>query len=111
MRPAAIVAAVCAVLGIERSELLGHSRHRKVVLGRMLVARVCRELTTMSFPEIARVLGRRNHSTVHCAHQRICKLLERHARVEDAIDGASVGGTMAIDEIIEQVRRTARRSG
>jgi hypothetical protein len=32
---------------------------------------VCRKLTTLSFPEIARAMGRSNHSTVITAYRRV----------------------------------------
>lgn len=111
VRPAAIVSAVCSVLGLDRSELLGHSRHRTIVLGRMLVAWVCRDLTGMSFPEIAGLLGRKNHSTVHCAYKRIAALMARHAIVEGVLDRPNTGGAASIDEVVELVSRTARRAG
>ena len=46
-------------------------RYRRVVLARSLVVHLARSLTTLSFPEIARGLGRENHSTVHTAARRI----------------------------------------
>lgn len=67
----AIIEAVCAQLQISRGDLLGASRHRRLVAGRGVVAWLARSLTTMSYPEIAHLLGRRNHSTVHAAARRI----------------------------------------
>ena len=66
-----IIDSVCDRLGIEPDELLGRGRHRRVVLARSLVVHLARSLTTLSFPEIARGLGRENHSTVHTAARRI----------------------------------------
>lgn len=66
-----IIDSVCTRLGIEPDELLGRGRHRRVVLARSLVVHLARSLTTLSFPEIARGLGRENHSTVHTAARRI----------------------------------------
>ena len=72
-----IINCVCERLGIEPDELLGRGRHRRVVLARSLVVHLARELTTLSFPEIARGLGRENHSTVHTAARRIERELEQ----------------------------------
>ena len=66
-----IIDSICQRLGIEPDELLGRGRHRRVVLARSLVVHLARSLTTLSFPEIARGLGRENHSTVHTAARRI----------------------------------------
>ena len=41
-----------------------------MVLARAMVAYLCRTLTTHSFPEIAVVIGRTNHSTVITAYKR-----------------------------------------
>lgn len=68
---AQILAEVCRRLGVDQGELLGKGRHKSVVLGREMTVYVCRKLTTCSFPEIARAMGRGNHSTVLTAHKRL----------------------------------------
>ncbi len=68
---AQILAEVCRRLGVDQGELLGKGRHKSVVLGREMTVYVCRKLTTCSFPEIARAMGRSNHSTVLTAHKRL----------------------------------------
>lgn len=71
-----IIAAVCATTGIEREDLVGHGRHRRSVIARGLATHLARELTTMSFPEIAQALGRSTHSTVHAAAARFRELVD-----------------------------------
>ncbi|MBX2851265.1 MAG: ATP-binding protein [Phycisphaeraceae bacterium] len=66
-----IVKAVCSRLGVEASQLAGSSRHKFLVLARSLSVYLARELTTMSYPEIAHAMGRKNHSTVITADQRL----------------------------------------
>ena len=73
IRFAAIVDTVCAELHVQPTDLRGTSRHRQVVLARSLVVHLARRLTTMSYPDIARQLGKRNHSTVVTAAKRIDK--------------------------------------
>ncbi|MDX1683229.1 MAG: DnaA/Hda family protein, partial [Phycisphaeraceae bacterium] len=58
-------------LGVTRTQLTGNGRQRQVVLARSLVAHLSRRLTAMSFPEIARAMGRPTHSTIIAADQRI----------------------------------------
>jgi len=65
-----VLAEVCKALGVEVSEVQGKGRHPRVVLARAMVAYLCRTLTTHSFPEIAVVIGRTNHSTVITAYKR-----------------------------------------
>ena len=66
-----LLAVVVRELGIERADILGSSRHHKAVLGRSLVVHIARQLTTMSYPEIASAMGRRTHSTIITAAHRV----------------------------------------
>src|SRR5262249_39963932 len=63
--------AVCRGLNVELNDFMGKGRHPRVVLARSLCSFICRKLTTLSFPEIARAMGRSNHSTVITAHRRV----------------------------------------
>lgn len=76
LRAEQIIAHVCLALGVERSDLSSSTRHKRVVLARAIITHACRELTTMSYPEIARALGRPSHSTVITAHQRLSRQME-----------------------------------
>lgn len=104
-----IVDSVCSRIGVEPDELLGRGRHRRVVLARGLVVHLARELTTLSFPEIARGLGRENHSTVHTAARRILRNIEKNTPL--ALPGIAEG---SLREFVEQlkydvVRRSSSR--
>ncbi|MCC6907755.1 MAG: chromosomal replication initiator protein DnaA [Phycisphaerales bacterium] len=81
VRVESIMSTVAQRLGVEPSRLAGTSRHRDVVLARSLTAYLARKLTTRSFPEIARAMGRSNHSTIVTAAQRIERQLSADARV------------------------------
>lgn len=76
VRMETILREACVQLRVEAEDLFGKGRHRRVVLARGLIVRLARELTTLSYPEIARGLGRPNHSTVITANQRIGRQLE-----------------------------------
>jgi chromosomal replication initiator protein len=65
------VSEVCRGLNVDLSDFMGKGRHQRVVLARSLCSYICRRLTTLSFPEIARAMGRTNHSTVITAHRRV----------------------------------------
>ena len=66
-----ILQTVTARMRIHRSRVLGHSRHRAVVGARSMVVYLARQLTAMSYPEIAAAMGRSNHSTVITAARRV----------------------------------------
>jgi chromosomal replication initiator protein len=62
---------VCRQLQVQMTDLTGKGRHKRVVLARAMITHLSRKLTTHSFPEIARAIGRPNHSTVITAHKRL----------------------------------------
>ncbi|MDP6541915.1 MAG: helix-turn-helix domain-containing protein, partial [Phycisphaerales bacterium] len=72
-------------LGLTTEDLLSSSRSTRVVLARSIAAFLGRQLTTMSFPELATALGRKNHSTVHAAARRIEKRLEHESNSEGSV--------------------------
>ncbi len=66
-----IVAAVAAHFAITAEAIMGNGREKIVSLARAAAMHLAREHTGMSFPEIGRALGGKNHSTVIAACQRI----------------------------------------
>lgn len=76
-----ILHVVSHALSVTLEDLRGVGRAPRVVVGRALVAHLARRLTPQSYPEIARALGRENHSTVITAHQRLAAQLQSNASV------------------------------
>lgn len=105
LRVNTIIDAVCARLCVERGDLLGKTRHHRVVIARGLISYLARELTTLSFPEIGRALGRRNHSTVLTAGRRVGDQIERNERI-DLEDG---GEPVPLRELADRLRHDIRR--
>ncbi len=100
VRMSTITEVICERLAVDRGDLLGSRRHRRVVLARALVAHLGRELTTHSYPEIAQSLGRTYHSTVHTAAQR----LRRQLDADESIDLANGERTIRLRELVDQLR-------
>ena len=98
-----IIDACCGATGVSREDLLSASRHRRVVAVRGLVAHLAREMTTMSFPEIALALGRPTHSTVHAAAARFRAAIECGASVPCA------DGDRPAADVADQARRDVGR--
>lgn len=71
-----IQATVCAHFNVAALQIAGSSRHRMVVLARAILIHLTRQMTTLSFPEIAAALGKSSHSTVVTAGQRMARQLE-----------------------------------
>ncbi|MEM6551314.1 MAG: DnaA/Hda family protein [Planctomycetota bacterium] len=80
VRFADVVDVVCSRFGLEKDHLLGRSRHAHIVMARSLVCYLLHRLAPMSYPEIARAMGKKNHSGVLAAARRI---EERRQRRED----------------------------
>jgi len=101
-----IVRTVCDELGVSQAEMRSEGRQKRVVLARELSVYGAKTLTNASFPEIARAVGRENHSTVITAYNRVLVKIDRGARacmggVERPI------GSIASD-LCQRVRATHR---
>lgn len=111
VRVETIAEEVCRTLHVDLGELVGKGRHKRVVLARAITAHLSRSLTTLSYPDIARGMGRPNHSTIVTACQRIAKQIEKNETPDFggetppglAIDGLTVGG------LCEQIRQDILR--
>ncbi|MFN0133532.1 MAG: DnaA ATPase domain-containing protein [Phycisphaerales bacterium] len=89
-----IIAEVCRTLRVTDAELRGTGRHPRVVLARGLIVHLCRAMTTLSFPEIARAMGRPNHSSVVTSGKRFAALLARpEAPIAELSDDQTLAGT------------------
>lgn len=99
-----ILSTVTAHLGVPVQQVTGRSRHANVVLARAMTIHLARQLTSMSYPEIAAALGRPNHSTVITAAQRVTKQL---AADEPMVLTGVPDGPLALrpSELVEQLRR------
>jgi chromosomal replication initiator protein len=77
--------AICKAYGIALHEITGPKRARKYSVPRQLAMYLTRELTTASYPEIARRFGGRDHSSVIHAHRKIVKDMQRDLKLQNQI--------------------------
>ncbi|HVT81270.1 MAG TPA: chromosomal replication initiator protein DnaA, partial [Phycisphaerae bacterium] len=70
-----ILAAVAEHFALAESALTGSGREKIVSAARAIAMYLARQHTGMSFPEIGRALGNKNHSTVIAACQRVEAML------------------------------------
>jgi len=97
VRLEAIVAHTCRLLGVDLGEFTGTGRQPRTVLARSITAYLARRLTSMSYPDIARGMGRPSHSTIIAAAQRLEQQLA-------AADGSSVPGLdLTIGELCDRL--------
>lgn len=62
---------VCDYFDISIHELTGSNRSRRFAHPRQIAAYLCRELTDLSFPELARKFGGRDHTSIIHAHRKV----------------------------------------
>jgi len=87
--PDEIVSLVANRFGVTHEQICSKSRDRTITLARGIAMYLVRKTTTMSFPEIGRALGKKNHSTVLMATQRIERQLREEATVTWKTKGAT----------------------
>lgn len=79
--PADIERVVAAHFGLSRDAIHSEARDRTISLARALTMYLIRKHTRMSYPEMGRCLGNKNHSTVLMAVRRIENTLQRNGAV------------------------------
>lgn len=109
MNAEAIVAEVCRELAVDLNDFMGKGRHKRVVLARSLVASLSRRLTTMSFPEIARSMGRSNHSTIITAQKRIDRQIAEDVGRPLSAELAAGHAGRTLRELNDHLFRTLQR--
>jgi len=102
----AIAQCIAETVGVSMPELMGKSRHKRVVVVRSMTAYLARKLTSQSYPEIAQAMGRPNHSTVVTACKRVEKKIALRERCDQDLHSlAQTWGELA-DELERCVRTT-----
>jgi chromosomal replication initiator protein len=99
-----IISHTCAALAVDVADLSGKTRHPRVVTARALITTLARQMTTLSYPEIARSIGRPNHSTVITAFQRFAKQLE----ADEAVDAPGAPEARTLPVLMRQIAAAAQ---
>jgi len=98
---------VSTFFGLTPADLHTSRKSRTIALARNIAMFMARKHTDLSLPEIARVMGNKNHTTVLLACRRIGKLLEENADV--SWPGAAGTQTKKVREIVESQEEQMRR--
>ena len=80
-----ILAEVAKGLNLKPDDVLGGKRRPDLVLARQIAMYVCRQKLGLSYPELGRAFGGRDHSTVIHAIKKINKLLVSDKRVQKLV--------------------------
>ncbi len=111
VRVDAILHHVAERLGIDKQRILRGERHRLTVLARAMVIHLARQLTPLSYPEIAQALKSASHSSVIAAEQRVVKQIEEHHPVVFTNPQTGLPENLPVGEVVEQVRHVLRKAG
>jgi chromosomal replication initiator protein len=76
---------VAEAYGISRAELVGSTRSAVPLRARQVAMLLTRELTDLSLPQIGRLYGGRDHSTVHNSLRRIEARLDEDPELADRV--------------------------
>jgi chromosomal replication initiator protein len=83
--PASILEAASELFGLSVDEIIGKSRRRPLVNARQVAMYVMREITDLSYPNIAREFGGRDHTTVIHAVDKIGNLMKERQQIYDQV--------------------------
>ena len=83
--PAEIIDAVVQRYSISHSDIIGKRRYRDLVQARQIAMYLCRELTNLSYPNIANLFGGRDHTTVIHAVRKVEQLMATKRQVLDDV--------------------------
>ena len=82
--PDLILEETAKMFGLDVAQLTSKSRTRDLVHARQIGMYVCRELTELSYPQIGKEFGGRDHTTVIHAYEKVSTLMkERRQTYED----------------------------
>lgn len=80
-----IIEATAEMFDFSLEDLRGKSRRRPLVIARQIGMYVCREMTDLSYPAIAREYGGRDHTTVIHAVEKIGALMKERRHIYDQV--------------------------
>ena len=83
--PQLILEETASLFGFSTDEIISKHRQRPLVTARQIAMYVMRELTQLSYPNIARVFGGRDHTTVIHAVDKIGALMSKDRQIYDQV--------------------------
>ncbi len=99
-----IAQTVMRKLGVSDVQLHGTGRQGATVLARALIVHLTREMTTMSYPEIAVAMKRTNHSSVITPGKRIAQQIVRNEPIKLSGEPEPI----ALKDLVEDLRHEVR---
>lgn len=86
LTPQQLVEVVGQFYALNRDELLGKNREKKVAMPRQIIMYLMREELKMSYPAIGDELGGRDHTTAMHAHEKVSHEIESDLKLKQEIE-------------------------
>lgn len=83
---AEIINVVCRHFGISREDITGSKRKKELILPRQIAIYLIREQTSKSLPEIGKILGGKDHTTIMYSERKIIELLKVDSNLKNTIE-------------------------
>ncbi|MFA5261221.1 MAG: chromosomal replication initiator protein DnaA [Candidatus Omnitrophota bacterium] len=83
---AEIVSSVCKYFSVTHEEIISGRRKKELVLPRQIAIYLIREQTTKSLPEIGKIMGGKDHTTIMHAEKKISELLKIDKYVKESVE-------------------------
>lgn len=97
---------IASQLGLTCEEILGHGRKASVARARQLAMYVCRLRLGLSYPELGRLFGGRDHTTVLHAVKKIEKMIRTNKDMNNLVTKLSMRAGIASHGEPERIPRT-----
>jgi len=83
---AEIISAVCKHFGITKEEILGKGRQKELALPRQITIFLIRENTNKSLPEVGKIMGGKDHTTILYSEKKVRDLLGTDVDIKSEIE-------------------------
>lgn len=83
---AKIITCVCKYYGVNKDELLGKQRKKELVVPRQIAIFLMREQTNKSLPEIGKIFGGKDHTTILHSQKKIQKEVMHDANLKSDLE-------------------------
>jgi chromosomal replication initiator protein len=87
LSPERVLAVVCERYSVRPEALCGSRRTRNIAMPRQIAMYLLRHLTEMSLSEIGRFFGKRDHTTVLYACEKVAQMMAEDATFKDHVTG------------------------
>lgn len=84
--PQFIIEVVSEHFNIQPSDILSKKRNSEVVIPRQIVMYLCREMTETPLTSVAKLLGKKDHTTIIHGHKKVAAEIEENPSMKATID-------------------------